>query len=53
LAAINNEQKPSAPLNVWFWIAMLWILPIIAWITGKCISQKCLKYGEVITKIRV
>jgi hypothetical protein len=34
-------------------IWLMWVLPLIAWITGKCITSKCLKYKEKITKIRV
>lgn len=34
-------------------IAFMWILPLIAWITGKCITSNCMKYAEKITKIRV
>ncbi|EKE28590.1 MAG: hypothetical protein ACD_3C00042G0005 [uncultured bacterium (gcode 4)] len=53
LGDITSQEKTSAPINVWFWIALLSIFPIVWWITGKCITQKCYKYGEVITKIRV
>ena len=34
-------------------IAFLWFLPLFAGITWKCIAEKCLKYWEKITKIRV
>ena len=34
-------------------IAFMWILPLIAWITWKCIPSYCMKYAEKITKIRV
>lgn len=34
-------------------IAFMWILPLIAGITWKCISSKCLKFWEKITKIRI
>jgi xanthine/uracil permease len=34
-------------------IGFVWIFPIFAWITGKMITTKCLKFGEKITKIRV
>lgn len=34
-------------------IAFMWFLPLIAWITGKCIPSYCMKYAEKITKIRV
>ena len=54
---VNLSQIQStwnaAWIDVWFWIALLWLLPLLAWITWKCISQKCFKHWEVITKIRV
>jgi len=34
---------------IWF----MWLLPLIAWITWKCITTKCMKYMEKIIKIRV
>jgi hypothetical protein len=34
-------------------IAFMWFLPLIAWITGKCIPSYCMKFAEKITKIRV
>ena len=34
-------------------VAFMWIFPLFAWITGKCITSNCLKYKEKITKIRV
>lgn len=34
---------------VWF----MGVLPLIAWITGKCITSGCMKHMEKITKIRV
>jgi hypothetical protein len=51
--AITDVATPSKPINVGFWIALLGILPLLAGITGKCITSKCLKYGEIIKKIRV
>lgn len=51
--AITDVKIPSQPINVGFWIALLGFLPLLAGITGKCITNKCLKYGEVIKKIRV
>ncbi|MDD5197968.1 MAG: hypothetical protein PHN60_03870 [Candidatus Gracilibacteria bacterium] len=50
---ISEITAPSKPVNVGFWIALLGIFPLLAGITGKCITSKCLKYGEVIKKIRV
>lgn len=34
-------------------IVFMWILPLIAWITWKCIPSYCMKFAEKITKIRV
>lgn len=34
-------------------IVIMWIFPLVAWITWKCITKKCLRYKEKITKIRV
>jgi len=34
-------------------IAFMWIFPLIAGITWKCITTNCMKFGEKITKIRV
>ena len=50
---ITQAKSTEKPVNVGFWIALLGIFPILAGITGKCITSKCLKYGEVIKKIRV
>lgn len=34
-------------------LVLMWILPLIAWITWKCITSNCMRYAEKITKIRV
>ncbi len=34
---------------MWF----MWIFPLLAWITWKCITSKCMRYKEKLTKIRV
>ncbi len=34
-------------------VFIMWFFPLLAWITGKCITSKCLKYWEKVTKIRV
>ena len=34
---------------IWF----MWVLPLVAWITGKCITTGCMKYMEKITKVRI
>ena len=51
--AIAEAKASTKSIDVGFWIALLGLLPLIAGITGKCITSKCLKYGEVIKKIRV
>lgn len=45
--------KESASLDVDFLVWFMSLFPLIAWITGKCITSNCLKYKEKITKIRV
>lgn len=40
-------------LDVDVLIGFMWLLPLIAWITGKCITTGCMKYAEKLTKIRV
>jgi hypothetical protein len=42
-----------ASLDIDSLIALMWFLPLIAWITWKCITSNCMKYAEKITKIRV
>lgn len=34
-------------------IAIMWIFPLIAWITWKCITSNCMRFNEKITKIRI
>ena len=43
----------TASLDFDFIIWFMWLLPLLAWITGKCITTKCMKYWEKIIKIRV
>jgi signal transduction histidine kinase len=43
----------NAYLDFDFIIWFMWLLPLFAWITGKCITKKCMKYWEKIIKIRV
>lgn len=44
-------ESPDLDIDVLVWI--MWILPLIAWITWKCTTKKCLRHWEKITKIRV
>jgi len=52
-SAITSKAKETKRINVWFFIALIWVLQMIGWISGKCITSKCIKYWETITKIRV
>lgn len=45
------EESPNLDFDVLIWF--MGIFPLFAGITGKCITSKCLKYKEKITKIRV
>ncbi len=45
--------KDTPQLDFDFIIWFMWLLPLFAWITGKCITKKCQRFGEKITKIRV
>lgn len=49
----RNSKTEETPINVAGWIGWLAILPLLSGITGKMVTEKCLKYGEVIKKIRV
>lgn len=51
--SITETETTHTPINVGFWIALLSIFPLLAGITGKCITSTCMKYREVIKKIRV
>lgn len=45
------KESPTLDIDVLVWF--MWIIPLFAWITWKCITTKCLKYGQKIEKIRV
>jgi len=45
--------KSSPTLWVDTLYAIMWIFPLFAGITWKCITSKCLRYKQKITKIRV
>jgi len=45
----TNANKLDVDSLIWF----MWIFPLIAWITWKCITSKCLKFAEKIIKIRI
>lgn len=44
-------ESPDLDIDVLIWF--MWIFPLFAWITWKCITKKCLRHWEKITKIRV
>ena len=52
---IANQIIPADPdtLDVDVLVWFMWLLPLLAWITWKCITSNCMKYKEKITKIRV
>lgn len=50
---IAGSLKESPELDYDMIIWLMWFLPLFAWITWKCITTKCMKYKETITKIRV
>ncbi len=52
---VANQIIPSDPdaLDVDVLVWFMWVLPLVAWITWKCITSNCMKYMEKITKIRV
>ncbi len=45
------QESPTLDIDVLIWF--MWLFPLFAWITWKCITTKCLKYGQKISKIRV
>lgn len=45
------QESPTLDIDVLIWF--MWLFPLFAWITWKCITTKCMKYGEKIQKIRV
>lgn len=49
--ASSLTESPNLDYDVL--IGFMWIFPLFAGITGKCITTKCMKYKETITKIRV
>lgn len=52
LVSPARSETPS-PVNVSGWLKLFAILPLLSAITGKMVTEKCLKHGEVIKKIRV
>lgn len=50
---ISATIVDSSTLEIDVLIGFMWIFPLFAWITWKCITSNCMKYAEKITKIRV
>lgn len=50
---ISASIQESPTLDFDIIIGLMWIFPLFAWITGKCITSKCMRYKEKIIKIRV
>jgi hypothetical protein len=50
---ISAKIKESATLDIDVLIWFMWLFPLFAWITWKCITWKCLRYWYKIEKIRV
>jgi len=53
LMYISTKIVESPNLDFDSLLGIIWFFVILAWITWKCITKKCLKYKEKITKIRV
>lgn len=53
LAAANAPKDEKTPVNVSGWLKLFAFLALFSGITGKMVTEKCLKHGEVIKKIRV
>jgi hypothetical protein len=52
-ADVAGSTVTKQPIDIGFWLFLFAFFPLLAAATGKCISKKCFKYGEKITKIRV
>lgn len=50
---IASIYQDSPTLDADVIIGLMGVLPLLAGITGKCVTKGCLNYGEKITKIRV
>lgn len=50
---ISSKIVEGPDLDIDALVFFMAFLPFFAWITGKCITSKCMKFGEKVTKIRV
>ncbi len=46
-------KSTSAPIHVGGWMVLYGVFALLAGVSGKMVTSKCLKHGEIITKIRV
>ncbi|MDD3145635.1 MAG: hypothetical protein PHV23_06045, partial [Candidatus Gracilibacteria bacterium] len=53
LIYISTKIVKGPDLDIDSLVFFMAFLPLIAGITGKCITSKCMKYAETIKKIRV
>lgn len=47
--SINSSPDLDFDILIWF----MWLFPLLWWATWKCITTKCLRYKEKVTKIRI
>jgi len=50
---LTTQTQPTTPFSPSPWVGLIGFIFLIAGATGKCITEKCMKYAEKITKIRV
>lgn len=50
---ISSKIVEWPTLDIDSLLILMWLFPFLAWITWKCITTKCLRYKEKITKVRV
>ena len=50
---ISSAIVEGPSLDVDSLIAFMWLFPLVAWITWKCITSNCMRHAEKVTKIRV
>lgn len=52
-STLTTSSTTEKTVHVGGWIILLAFIPLFGGITGKLVTEKCLKHGEVIKKIRV
>lgn len=53
LLDLSRSSSSSSPLSPSIFLILIGIMTFIGGVTGKMVTQSCMKYREVITKIRV